>query len=412
MISWIGEKAMNIVKKYWDSVYIYILLLVPGLCACAGTYWTTCKLLGYFSGVDWKLLLVFDGSQVIYFSVALFFIYKNRKDKSYILNHLFAVKSFIVLSLFIQYNFIMYLFPSEYVWECTFIFFSCIAFMFDSRLLLGNVFFYVAALLIAHIILPEHFLPMQEADLLEVIAYRILMIVLTTGCFIVIVYLAEHFLMQARENEEENRHLIEKRLEYYKDLELLDKEIRKFRHDIKNHFICMETLIENNKIEELHSYFQDLRDDFSMQKKIFFSGNEIIDAILHHDLPHYCKEDVAITVNGVLPAIRTVSAMDLCTVFSNLLSNAIKSANAASEEMESELSIQFSSGKQFFSISVSNTIKEPIENRYVVKKLLKKKGRNHGYGIRKMKKVIERYEGRWNLEVEKQKMIITIYLPI
>ncbi len=358
------------------------------------------------------MLLIFDCSQIVYFSVAIFFILKNKKDNSYILNHLLYVKGFIVLSLFIQYNFILYLFPSEYVWECTFIFFSCIAFIFDSKLLLGNVFFYILFLVIAHVILPEYFLPIQEADLLEVIAYRILMIVLTTGCFIVIVYLAERFLMQARENEEENRHLIEKRLEYYKDMEVLDKEIRKFRHDIKNHFICMEYLIENNKIEELRTYFNDLNADFSMHKDIFFSGNEIVDAILHHDIPYYCKEDVKVNVSGVLPPIGTVSAMDLCTVFSNLLSNAIKSANASAEEMESELAIRFSSGKQYFSIAVSNTIKEPIENMYVAKKVLKKKGKNHGYGIRKMKKVIERYEGRWNLEVEKKMMTITIYLPI
>ena len=32
------EGTVNVVKKYWDSVYLYILLIVPGLCMCAGTY--------------------------------------------------------------------------------------------------------------------------------------------------------------------------------------------------------------------------------------------------------------------------------------------------------------------------------------------------------------------------------------
>ena len=65
---------MNIIKKYWDSVYIYILLLIPGLCICAGTYWTICKLFGMYSNLSWTQIIPFDLSHLLYLSIGIYFI--------------------------------------------------------------------------------------------------------------------------------------------------------------------------------------------------------------------------------------------------------------------------------------------------------------------------------------------------
>ncbi len=398
---------MNIIKKYWDSVYIYVLLLVPGLCMCAGIFWTVCKWRGLYPNLAWSEIIVFDGSQLVYLAVALFFIYRNKKDSSYISEHLMYVKGFIIFALFLQYNFILYLFSSVYVWECTFLFFAIIVFLFDSKLMLLNIMSYFCSLLVAHILRPEKFLPLEQANLPEIIAYRVVIFILTAFCIMIIVYFVERFLMQARESNEENIHLMKKQLEYYKDMEFLDTEIRKFRHDIKNHFICMESLLHNGNVEELQQYFSDLQQSISFQKKMYFSGNEIVDAILQHDLPHYCKEEVNVTIYGNLPCIGNVSAMDLCTLFSNLLSNAITSANQCVGISDSQLTIHFSSGEKYFSIAMSNSIlnKSSIKSR-------KKQDRNHGFGINKIKNVLEKYDGRFELNVGQEILTIKVYLPI
>ena len=282
-----GEQTMNIIKKYWDSVYIYVLLAITGLCMCAGAYWTGCKLFGLYPKLGWLGIIVFDCSQLVYLAVAIYFIYSNKKNSSYIAGHMKLIKGFIVLVLFIQYNYIMYLFPSTHVWECTVLFYFCIMFFFDSKLMAFNIVLYLVNLLVIHILRPEDFLPLESANLTEFIAYRILMCTLISASIMLIVYLVERFLMQAKQNDEENVHLMEKQLNYYKDMELLDTELRKFRHDIKNHFICMESLFNNGKTEELQEYFRDLQQDFPYERKMYFSGNDIIDAILHHDLQHY-----------------------------------------------------------------------------------------------------------------------------
>lgn len=399
---------MNIIKKYWESVYIYVLLLIPGLCICAGTYWTVCKLFGMYTDFSWAQIIPFDLSHLIYLSVGIYFIYRNKKEPAYISEHLGFIKTFIVMILFIQYNAILYLFPSHYVWECTFIFLSIIAFFFDSKLMAFNIFSYAVFLLLAHFIYPERFLPINDSTLTEVITYRVLIYIITSACIMFIEIFAERFLSQTTRSNEENTRLIEKQLKYYRDMELMDTELRKFRHDIKNHFICMEWLFNNGKTDELQKYFRDLEQSFSFGQHISMSGNDIVDAILHHDLPHYCNDKIKVTTHGSLPPLHTVSAMDLCTLFSNMLSNAIASAGQCEPKTGTpEISIRFSGGKNYFSIEMSNSIprqKLPVKRRV--------KDRNHGHGIHKMKEILEKYNGRHELKLEENVITILIYLPI
>lgn len=142
---------MDVIKKYWDSVYVYVLLLVPALCMCAGVFWSAFKLIGKYPDLQWNQVIVFDCSQIIYLIVSLYFIYRNKKDSSYIYNNLRYVKGFIVFALFVQYNFILHLFASVHVWECTFLFFAIIVFLFDTKLTVINLLSYLLSLMAAHV---------------------------------------------------------------------------------------------------------------------------------------------------------------------------------------------------------------------------------------------------------------------
>ncbi len=406
---------MNIVKKYWSSVYIYILLIVPCLCMCAGAFWTVFKSKGHYRELSWFQILAFDFSQIIYLGISLFCIYRNKKDSTFIHRNLVYIKWFITIILLIQYNFIMYLFPSTYVWECTFLFFAIVVFLFDTKYTIVNIAAYQLSILIAHIRNPHLFLPIYAGNLMEIITYRIVILELTSMCIVIIVYFAEHFVMQAKKQDEENINLIEKQLEYYKDIELLDTDIRKFRHDIDNHFICMEYLLNNGKTKELQTYFKDLQQSTSEQKKLYLSGNEIVDAILNYDLPRYCDERVNIKLKGSLCHIESVSSMDLCTLFSNLLSNAIKSVNKCfltditKGNLTPEINIKFSYGQIFFSIEISNTYCNDIPENAKAKT---RKNKNHGYGLNKIHEVLDKYDGKIEHITVNHIITIKVYMPI
>lgn len=403
---------MNIIKKYWNSVYIYVLLLIPSTCICAGIFWTICKAIGLYSEVSWAKIIAFDVSHLIYMGVSFYFIYQNQKDSSYVLKHIVKIKFFCSLVFFLQYCFILLLFPSHNIWVCTFIFLAVTVFFFDVKMVVMNILSFFIPLLAAHIYRPEEFLPMEEPNWGEIIAQRIVALSLTSFCIFLVTYFIEKILVQGQEKDEENIYLLEKQLEYYKNTEALDMELRKFRHDIQNHFIVMEYLFDKGDKEELHKYFKDLQESFSFQQKIYFSGNDTVDAILNHDLLHRCAEEVGVEVYGELPKIKTVSAMDLCTVFSNILSNAITAANNCADSKESQIVVHFGEGKRYFSISVSNSICDDKSEKNLKKKNPLRKDRNHGFGLRKIREVIEKYDGRLEQDIEGKMVTVTIYLPI
>ena len=402
---------MNVIKKYWNQVYQYILLLTPCACMCAGIIYTIRKLSGWHPDTSWFFVILFDTSQIIYLFISLYFINYKKKHLSYSRKDIFKIKTFLTIALFIQYNFIVHCFPSTDTWSCTFIFMGFIAFLFDFKLTLIHISGYTIFLVIGHILYLEKLIPDFSGTKEEILPLRIIIYFLASLSIVLITYFVEKFLIEQQEEETENMILIEKQLEYYRNCDMMDKELRKFRHDIKGHFIGMSYLLKSKNYAELECYFKDLTDSFTFQEKLYFSGNLIIDSIINHDLHNLCNDHVQRNVSGILTDIKTVSSIDLCTIFSNLLSNAIRAANECSVEERPQLSVQFDYGTKFFSITIINSVSN--DNLLIYKNSEQlPQNRNHGYGLHKIKSICEKYDGLFDQTIENHKITTTVYLPL
>lgn len=399
---------MNIMKKYWDVVYNYQLVFIPFSCICAGIYYTMCKSMGIYDQTPWSLVFIFDGSQFLYLMISIYFIHKVKHDTTKIDVGFPIIKWYVTIALLVQYNFIMHLFPSDYVWGCTFLFLVFVMFLFDLKIVIFNIIAYNVSLGISYLLHSEQHLAANTNHYVAVLGFRVIIIILYDIFLIAISYFVEKFINRIQLEEDENQFLIEKQLEYYQNLDIMDKELRKFRHDIQNHFLCMQHLLRTNNQAELQQYFEDLMATYTTKDHLYFSGNLIIDSILNYNLTHLCKKNIEPVVYGTLPTIEAVSSMDLCTVFSNMLSNAIKGVNACSQEKPS-LIIRFQHGDTFFSITITNSVAAVSSDD---QKTNKKPDRNHGYGLHKIKDVAERYHGIFEQEQKEGLFTMQIYLPI
>lgn len=395
---------MNILKKYWNTVFVYLLLFSPLACICAGVYYTTAKLKELYDTTPWSGVLLFDFTQLIYLSISLYFIWRKKKGDS-IEKLLPLVKKYISISLFIQYNFIMHLFATEYVWACSFIFMVLIVFYFDFRMMFFNTIGYYICLSLAHILHSEQYLPTDTPYYFEILIFRIVVVILTGFILIAITYFVEKFLEKTQQEEIKKQFLIEQQLEYYQNLDMMDKEIRRFRHDIRNHFLCIQSLVKNEKFQELEEYFNDLTTSYSTKDNLYFSGNVIIDAILNYHLSHLENLEYNPLIYGKLPDIIKVSSMDLCTIFSNMMSNAVKSVNMCNHD-NPIFQVAFDYGDNYFSIAVTNT---PDSSLLCDDK---RRNRNHGHGLQLIKETLEKYNGVFEQYLEENTLTTIIYLPI
>lgn len=420
---------MKLIVKYWNSIYIYVLLMITGACFCAGLFFTFFKLLGNYPELLWIQIILFDFSHIIYIGIAIFFIIKNKKDCTYIPTHLCYLKSYAIIILVIQYIFILALFPSTYIWTLTYLFIVAFIFFFDSRIT-GSIIILLTLCLVFFIWQnPAGFLPLEKENYKEIIAFQSIEYIFMCVFLMVISVFVEKLLFKEHFDEEENLYLLERQLEYYHHTDLMDKELRKFRHDIKNHFLSMQELLKHQEYEKLTLYFEDLKQSFSFQERMYFSGNLIIDAIMNYDLTNRCSSKVQIHVTGSLTEITSVSSMDLCTLFSNLLSNAVSAANKYAEQDSASLCVHFQSGSKYFSITIANhTIMDHVpdisprfgtftntstaQNGNILSGFHPYEDRNHGYGIAKIRDVVQKYHGTMEHSIKQHVMTIKVYLPL
>lgn len=192
---------------------------------------------------------------------------------------------------------------------------------------------------------------------------------------------------------------------YY--LMLLEKEekTKAFRHDIKNHIICMKHLCESKDYFELKEYLNKL-DIFSSERSVTVNtGNNLIDIIISDLKTKY--PNVNISVFGCFEPFIKISQIDVCTIFSNLITNSFEAANQ-SEKKEVKIFIKKLNSNLLVSIT-NNVAKPPKIQNNTIKST--KQSESHGYGIQNAKTCLNKYEGNVEFSTDEQLFKADIIIP-
>lgn len=205
-----------------------------------------------------------------------------------------------------------------------------------------------------------------------------------------------------KKEAEMNQKLMKAQENYYMMLLKKEDETRKFRHDIQDHFYCMNTLLENQEYEDLKKYLSKLNVTLKNIKKGTDTGNQLVNAIFNSICSKY--NNVKIEWEGLLPENMNIASTNLCTVFSNLLSNAFEAANQT-EDKKVNVSIKVLESNLFLAIENSADYKPKIVDGQFVSS---KKEAGHGYGIRNVKECVEKNGGSFELSFEKGKFIAEV----
>lgn len=195
------KKLKTALDEYIDRVYILILLLVPGACQCAGLLYTLEKALGFFPGVNWLQLIIFDLTCLIYLAIGIYFARTGIVNGFILPSKLKAAKIFLVVIMFTQFNFILYTIPSVEFWAFAFLFVIATAFFLDIKMVIITSIEIVASIIVSWVIMGERHLPMRNDLFVPNVVSRIVCIVLTLVFVIVFIYLIGRFLINAKEDE-------------------------------------------------------------------------------------------------------------------------------------------------------------------------------------------------------------------
>ena len=199
----VKKRYLSALDEYINKVYILVLLLVPGACECAGLAYTFSKFMGWLPSVSWVALIIFDVTCLLYLAIGIFFIKTGFKDGYVAKNKLKSGKIFLVLIMFIQFNFIVYMIPATDFWGFAFFFVILTSFFLDYKMVAVAAIEIAASIVGSWIFNGEIHLPTKDVNFAVNMLDRVVCVALSLATIVLLTYLINRFLVNAKKDEME-----------------------------------------------------------------------------------------------------------------------------------------------------------------------------------------------------------------
>lgn len=265
----------------------------------------------------------------------------------------------------------------------------------------GNVFFSMVAILLLM------FAMMGKADPAAIddgsfLIFRSLLSLL--GLVLLYIFAIEYDLY---DNYYKLKYLLEKdqiRYEVSKEYtDLINMKCHDLKHQIRK--IKGEIQIDDEYVEELEHVIRIYDSDIK-------TGNEALDIILTEKNQVCIKENIDATfmVNGKI--VSFMKPADLYSLFGNIMDNAIEAVRKLSDEDMRQISLVVDEEAGIVHIRQQNYFNGEV--RLTDDKLMlttKDDEENHGFGLKSIRYVTEKYGGILNAEIRDQIFIMNILIP-
>ena len=185
---------------------------------------------------------------------------------------------------------------------------------------------------------------------------------------------------------------------------------RKVTHEYKNQILCIESLINTGNYEELKNCIKNISGHLSTELDYIKTNNVIVDAILNSKYRETLEKGIIFIFKlNDLSTIR-IEDEDIVVILSNLLSNAIEACEKYSGKKV--IKLKFIEEGDNIIISVKNTYNGKLEikgGEIQTSKLYEID--EHGIGIKNIIDVIEKYQGSYVIQSNKEEFYFSIMLP-
>ena len=187
--------------------------------------------------------------------------------------------------------------------------------------------------------------------------------------------------------------------------------MRAWRHDYHNHMQAIKALLSMGKKEELSEYLDNLEKDLDSIDIAIRTGNVGLDAILSSKVSIARKNNIEVNCTAKVPADLKISDVHLCAIVGNLLDNAIEACEKITDGTAPRfIRIYIGLFKSQLYISVSNATCEKHRRR--LSELVTSKLGEHGFGLRRIDKLAEKYDGFVNRKNEPGIFATEVMLPL
>lgn len=200
-----------------------------------------------------------------------------------------------------------------------------------------------------------------------------------------------------------NTMMEEKYQEIFRNIEKKQQLI----HDVKNHFIVLKKFEKENEWEKLHNYLDEISKGFLDNSVKNWTGNRVIDLVLNQKKAEAEKKEIEINIHTEMVVKMPISDSEIISLFGNLLDNAIEACEKI-RVGKRWVSVKLEKQNSLIFIEIMNSIAEPPlqKNGELISR--KADGEMHGYGLKSVRYIVDKYEGVFSYKVLEKKMVINV----
>lgn len=188
------------------------------------------------------------------------------------------------------------------------------------------------------------------------------------------------------------------------------EELRRFRHDIKNHFLAIENLIRTGQNDCALDYLSKITHSLKATSNYSDTGNVPVDCILNYKLSQASEKGIAITTDIAVPPKLEYDLDDIITIIGNLIDNAVEACEKLYDDKYIKFAMKYCKGTLF--ISIVNSFNGEVNKNYSGYQSTKNDSFAHGIGLRSIQITIEKYNGELLLKHDNNEFSAEVFLPM
>lgn len=172
-------------------------------------------------------------------------------------------------------------------------------------------------------------------------------------------------------------------------------ELRRMRHDMKNHLSGILGMVNAGQTKEAGDYIQKMLDDGigTDADEISHTGNIVVDSLVNHKYALAQKDGIQFEARVFIPSVLPFQSGHLAIIFGNLLENALEACRKLPQEQR-YIILEATYIKEMLQICIKNgspgKLKKDSSGRYLT---TKKDTGCHGIGLASVEQALADYDG-------------------
>lgn len=291
------------------------------------------------------------------------------------------IKAIMFIIIFVNYYVFTLIQTSKELWYLAFFLAMIEALFLDIRYTIfvntGLTISIIVICILRPVEMPANSMFLQEIFIRGALSSLIMIIIA------IIVYCAGNILVNLKEERE--RWI----LEYLESVEENQRKIREVKHNLNNQIIVLQSIINQNNIEEANIFINKLLNNTKNLNSGIYANNIAINSILNYKIKQAEKYNIDWSINAQVSDNIKIEHGDLGIIIGNLLDNAIEACCLMEKKEKRFIDVKVHSKNNNIHIYIKNS-----KNNWLIKeKTWKEDKKNHGIGIKSIKKIIGKYNG-------------------